>query len=294
MTTAPSRHGFTHAIGAYLAWGVFPLYFKALRTVAPIEVLAHRVVWSALFLAVLVALRHRGREYLGALRGGRLPVYLLSTALISGNWLIFIWGVAHGRVLEASLGYFITPIVSVLLGRLFLGEVLRPRQSVAVGLAAAGVLVLVLRLGAVPWPALGLAATFGSYGLVRKKAAIDPLVGLLVETSLVAPLAVLLIAARTVQGTGALGSSPAITALLLLSGVITALPLIWFAHGVRLLRLSTMGLLQYVSPTLQFLLAVVLFHEPFSTAHALAFACIWTALGLYTADTLRVRAAARA
>jgi chloramphenicol-sensitive protein RarD len=153
--------------------------------------------------------------------------------------------------------------------------------------------VLIVRLGTVPWLALGLAASFGSYGLVRKKAGIDPLVGLLVETSLVAPLGAALIAAHAASGTGALGSTPAITALLLLSGVLTALPLIWFAHGVRQLRLSTMGLILYVSPTLQFLLAVVVFHEPFTPAHALAFASIWTALALYTADSLRVRSAER-
>jgi chloramphenicol-sensitive protein RarD len=293
QAASASRKGFTYALAAYVSWGVFPLYFKALRTVAPLEVLAHRVVWSALFLAVLVAVRRRGGEYLSALRGRRLGVYALSTALISANWLIFIWAVAQGRVLEGSLGYFITPIVNVVLGRLLLGEVLRPRQALAVALAAVGVLVLILRLGAVPWLALGLALSFGSYGLVRKKAGIDPLVGLLVETSLVAPLGAAFIAYRAVSGTGALGSNPAITTLLLLSGVLTALPLIWFAHGVRQLRLSTMGLILYVSPTLQFLLAVVVFHEPFTPAHALAFASIWTALALYTADSLRVRSAER-
>jgi chloramphenicol-sensitive protein RarD len=282
-----SRKGLIYGLGAYVAWGIFPIYFKALHAVAPLEVLAHRILWSALFLAGLVTLRRRGAEYLAALRAGRLAVYALSTSLITANWLIFIWGVAHGKVLEASLGYFITPIVSVILGRLVLGETMRPLQIVAVVLAAAGVLVLIVRLGTVPWLALGLAASFGSYGLVRKKAGIDPLVGLLVETSLLAPLAALIIFAHAVTGTGALGASPALTALLLLAGVLTSVPLIWFAHGVSLLRLSTMGLLQYITPTLQFLLAVLLFHEPFTPAHAAAFGCIWVALGLYSVSAVK-------
>jgi chloramphenicol-sensitive protein RarD len=274
-------------VAAYVAWGVFPLYFKGLVGVPPLEILAHRVVWSAVLLAVLVLVRRRGGEYRRAFTSSRSAgIYVLSTALVSCNWLLYIWGVTSGHVLEASLGYFVTPLVNVLLGMFFLGERLRPRQVVAVAMAAAGVLVLVVRLGTVPWLALGLAASFGGYGLVRKKAGLDPVVGLLVETSLVAPFGAALIVGRTLAGTGHLCSSPLVTALLLLAGVVTALPLIWFAHGVRGLPLSTMGLIQYVSPTLQFTCAVLLFHERFTAAHAASFGCIWAALALYSLDAV--------
>jgi chloramphenicol-sensitive protein RarD len=292
MTAVRSRSGFGFALGAYVAWGVFPLYFKALRSVSPLEILAHRVVWSTVLLGAMVLLRRRWAEYRRPFASLRtLAVYLLSTALVTTNWLLYIWGITSGHALDASLGYFITPIVSVLLGLLFLGERLRPRQTAAVALAAAGVLMLVARLGAIPWLALGLALSFGGYGLVRKKAAIDPVVGLLVETSLVAPFGAVLIIARAADGTGQLGASPLVTTLLLLAGLVTALPLIWFAHGVRSLPLSTMGLLQYISPTLQLLCAVLLFHEPFTRAHAAAFGCIWAALALYTFDALTATAA---
>jgi chloramphenicol-sensitive protein RarD len=291
MKAAPSRSGFGFALAAYVAWGVFPVYFKALRAVPPLEILAHRVVWSALLLGTLVLLGRRWAEYRRAFASLRtLGIYFVSTALVTANWLLYIWGVTSGHVLEASLGYFITPIINVLLGMAFLHEKLRPRQAAAVGLAAAGVLVLVARLGAAPWLALAIAVSFGGYALVRKKAAIDPLVGLLVETSLVAPAGAVLILARAASGTGHLGAGPLVTVLLLLAGVVTALPLIWFAHGVRRLPLSTMGLLQYLSPTLQLLSAVVLFHEPFTRTHAAAFGCIWTALGIYTFDALTAAA----
>src|SRR5205814_962589 len=188
---------------------------------------AQRVVWSTLFLAALVLARGRGGEVWRALRS-RPGVYLLSTMFITCNWLLYIWGVATGRVLEASLGYFTGPLVNVLLGLVFLGERLRPRQWGAVALALAGVLVLILRAGTVPWLALGLAFSFSSYSLVRKKAAVDPLVGLLVETSLLAPFGAALIVARAVAGTGQLGAGTLVTTLLLSAGVLTALPLIWF------------------------------------------------------------------
>jgi chloramphenicol-sensitive protein RarD len=284
---APRSAGLAPALAAYLSWGVFPLYFKALRRVPALEILAHRVVWSTVFLAALVLARGRAAEWRHAFRSPRrLGIYALSTALVTCNWLLYIWGVVTGRVLEGSLGYFIGPIVNVLLGMAFLGERLRPRQIGAVALAAAGVLVLVLRAGTVPWLALGLAVSFSSYSLVRKKAAIDPVVGLLVETSLLSPFAVALIAGRALAGTGQLGTRPAETALLLAAGVLTALPLIWFAQGVRQLRLSTMGIFQYISPTVQFLLAVLLFGERFTSAHAAAFGCIWAALALYSVDAL--------
>jgi chloramphenicol-sensitive protein RarD len=281
------RTGLVWAAAAYLSWGLFPVYFRAIRQVPPTEILAHRVVWSAVFLAVLVTLARRWPEFVGGFRSARsVGTYLLSTALIGSNWLLYIWAVNTGRILDASLGYFINPLVNVLFGVALLGEVLRPRQRAALVLAAIGVLVLAIRLGNFPWLALALAVSFGAYGLVRKKARIDPVVGLLVETSMLAPFAAALIAIRGARGTGGLGTDATTTTLLLSAGVITAMPLIWFARGVRTLQLSTMGLLQYLSPTLQFLLAVWLYREPFTRAHALAFGCIWSALAVYTTDAL--------
>lgn len=280
-----ARRGLIYAFSAFGAWGVFPLYFKAIRAVDAPEILAHRVAWSAVFLAGLVTVQRRWREYaraFGSLRS--VAIYALSTTLVTTNWLLYIWAVVSGHVLDASLGYFMNPLVNVLFGAIFLRETLRPRQAMAIGLAAIGVLLLVLRAGRFPSLALALAFSFGSYGFVRKRAAIDPIVGLLVETSLIAPLAAGLIALRAWQGTGGLGRDPVTTALLVMAGVITAVPLIWFAHGVRNLRLATMGLIQFMTPTIQFLFAVLLFHEPFTSAHAIAFCCIWASLGIYTVD----------
>jgi chloramphenicol-sensitive protein RarD len=280
-----ARRGLIYAFSAYGAWGVFPLYFKAIRAVDAPEILAHRVAWSAIFLAGLVTVQRRWREYARAFGSVRsVAIYAASTALVTTNWLLYIWAVVSGHVLDASLGYFMNPLVNVLLGAIFLRETLRPRQAMAVGLAAIGVLLLVLRAGRFPSLALALAFSFGGYGFVRKRAAIDPIVGLLVETSLISPLAAGLIALRAWQGTGGLGRDTATTVLLVMAGVITAVPLIWFAHGVRNLRLATMGLIQFMTPTLQFLFAVLLFHEPFTNAHAIAFCCIWASLIVYTSD----------
>ena len=285
----PRGRGFVAALAAYLAWGTFPIYFKALREVPSLQILAHRIFWSAVFLAGLVTARRRWREVRVALTGRQLPVYVTTTLLISANWLLFIWAVNAGRVLEASLGYFTNPLVNVLLGAVFLRERLGRRQVVAVALAGAGVLALVLRLGTFPWVSLALALTFALYALVRKKARIDAIVGLLVETLLLAPLAAAYLAVLAARGQGAFGAAPGTTALLALAGVITAVPLIWFALGVRALRLSTMGLIQYVTPTCQFLLAVVLYREPFTPWHAIAFGCIWASLAIYSHDALRTR-----
>ncbi len=287
MAQPTARSGLRFALGAYLVWGAFPLYFKALKSVSPLEILAHRILWSAVFLAGLATISRRWPEYLEALRSRRrLAIYGLSTALITGNWLLYIWAVNAGHVLEASLGYFVNPIVNVLLGVLFLRERLRPGQAAALALAALGASAFVVRLGTFPWLALALAFTFGGYGLVRKKADIDPLVGLLVETSLLAAPAAALIVGRALAGGGGLRGDGRTAALLLLAGVITSVPLIWFARGVRSLRLSTMGVLQYVTPSLQFLAAVLLYREPFTSAHALAFGLIWASLALYTGEAL--------
>ena len=278
--------GLAYAVAAYLAWGLLPLYFKALRAVPVVEVLAHRVVWSLLLLAGLVTARGGAVALREALRPRRLPLLTVTTALIATNWLVYIWAVQTGRVLEASLGYFVNPLVNVLLGVLFLGEALSRGQRIAVALAAAGVAVLVLRAGTFPWLSLVLAVSFGLYGLLRKRAAIDAVGGLLVETALLAPAALAYLAARAASGAGAFGTALAPSALLAAAGPITALPLVGFTLAVHRLRLSTVGLVQYVAPTCQFLLAVLLYREPFGAAHAAAFAAIWASLAIYSWDAL--------
>jgi chloramphenicol-sensitive protein RarD len=284
--------GVAAAFSAYLLWGGFPLYFHALAEVPPPEVLSHRVVWSALFMTLLVtALRRWGdvRRQLAVPR--TLPTLAASATLISANWLVYIWAVNSGHVLEASLGYFVNPLVSVLLGVIFLHEPLGRRRQAAVALAALGVLALVVRAGRVPWIGLALALTFGLYGLLRKRAQVDATTGLLVETWVLLPLAAAFLGWRHAAGLGHFGDGARVTALLAASGVVTAIPLLLFAVGVQRLRLSTVGILQYVNPTVQLLIAVFVFAEPFGSADALAFGCIWASLGVYTFDALTAPAA---
>jgi chloramphenicol-sensitive protein RarD len=278
--------GFVPALLAFAAWGFFPLYFKALAHVPALEVLAHRVAWSVVLLAVAAPLLGRFRSALHALGPEKRLQILASAALIAANWGVYIWAVQAGRVLQASLGYFVNPLVSVLLGVVFLRERLRRWQLGAIAVAAVGVAWLVVDRGEVPWLPLTLALTFGLYGLVRKRAGVDAIGGLLAETAILAPLALAFLVVRARQGHGAFGGDLRTSLLLAAAGPITAVPLVWFALGVRSLPLSTVGLLQYLTPTLQFLLAVAVYHEAFSHAHAVAFGCIWTALAIYSWDSL--------
>jgi chloramphenicol-sensitive protein RarD len=276
-----------YAASAYLTWGLFPFYFRALGGVPALEILAHRILWSAAFMTLLITARRRWVEVARQLRSpGTLRALAMSAALISTNWLVYIWAVNSGRVLEASLGYYVNPLVTVVLGVLFLRDPLTRRQKVAVALAGLGVVVLVIRARHVPWVALVLAVTFGLYGLIRKRARVDAMAGLLAEVCLLAPLAGLFVASLARAGSGHFGGADRHTALLAASGVVTAVPLLWFALGVQRLRLSTVGLLQYLNPTMQFTIAVFAFGEPFTAAHALAFACIWLSLALYTAEAV--------
>jgi chloramphenicol-sensitive protein RarD len=276
-----------YAAGAYLIWGVFPLYFRALDGIPPLEVLAHRIAWSAAFLVALVTARRSWPEVSRQLRApGTLPRLAVSALLISGNWLIYIWAVNAEHVLDASLGYFVNPLVSVLLGVLFLREPLSRRQLVAVALAAAGVLALVVRVGHVPWIALSLALSFGLYGLVRKGTRVDAAAGLLGEVGVLLPLALAYLGLVAARGESHLGAGATRTALLVAIGAVTAVPLMWFAVAVRRLRLATIGILQYVNPTMQFGIAVLVFGEPFTPAHRVAFGCIWAALAIYTSDVV--------
>lgn len=285
MTTsakAPAT-GAVSAFGAYLIWGLFPAYWKQLGGVAPGVIIAHRIAWSFVFVLGLVAAGRRWAELRAALRDRRTAgVLAITTALISCNWLLFIWAVNTGRVTEASLGYYINPLVNVLLARVVLGERLRPLQLVAVVLAATGVAWLAFGLGALPWVSVALALTFGLYGLLRKRAPVEALTGLTVETALATPFAVGYLA--LFAGEGTFGANGREALLLVGSGVATAVPLLWFAIGARRLRYSTLGILQYVAPTGQLALAVLAYGEPFTARHAVTFGLIWTAVAIYAAD----------
>ena len=281
--------GFAYAVAAYLAWGLIPIYWKQLTAVAPLELIAHRVLWSFVFVGVLLTLSRRWPEVKRALSQRKtLGALLLSTALISSNWLLFIWAVNTGHLMEASLGYYINPLLNVVLGRMVLGERLRPLQLVAVGLAALAVLSLTVGLGVLPWVSLLLALTFGLYGLVRKMAPVEPLTGLAVETGLATPLAVLFLLWGPLAREGRLmPGSPRESLLILASGVITGLPLLWFALAAKRLRYSTLGIVQYLAPTCQLALAVLAYSEPFTARHAFTFSLIWLAVLLYAADGVR-------
>lgn len=284
---AASRQGILFGIGAYGLWGLIPLYFKAVAHVAPAEVLAHRALWSFVVLVILVRSVGRWGEIWRALGQRKLAFMLgLSGLFIAANWLLFIYAVASRQVLEASLGYFINPLVNVLFGVALLRERLRPYQCLSIALAAVGVLVLTAMVGQMPWLALALALTFGLYGLMRKLMPVDGLVSLTVETLAMLPFAIGYIVYLGAVGKTT-GSGTATLGLLMLSGVVTTVPLLFFGAAARRLRLSTMGILQYLTPTLQFSLAVAVFKEPFSSAQLVSFACIWLAILVYTADALR-------
>jgi len=290
---APSAlPGVAYALGSFGLWGLFPLYFKAVSAVPATEVLAHRVVWSVVFVGLLLLLVRQWGT-VGAILADRerRTRLIASSLLISTNWLIFIWAVAHDRVLEASLGYFITPLVSVLLGRVVLGERLFRVQWMAVVLAAVGVGWMLVGVGVIPWVALGLAATFGSYGLVRKLADVPAIPGLFVETLIVAPPALAWLLWLGVEGAGEFGArGPGFDVLLIAAGLVTATPLILFAQATRRLRLASVGLFQYIVPTMQMLLAVFAFGEVFTPQHAITFGCIWIGLALYSASAFGGRA----
>ena len=281
--------GLVYAALAYVAWGLFPIYFHALARVDAFEIVLHRSLWSFVFVwGLLVALR-RLQWVPGVVRQPRLVAqFVLSALLLSANWLLYVWAVNHGHVVEASLGYFVTPLVNVLLGTWVLGERPRRLQWLAVGVAAAGVLWLTLTLGRPPWIALGLAASFGSYGLLRKTAALGALEGLAVETAVIAPVALVGLALTSAPHGGLpglfAGLDGATIGWLLFAGPLTAIPLLLFAAGARRITLATLGTLQYVSPTIQFLLGVTFFGEPLQGARVAGFVLIWLALAIYSAD----------
>ncbi len=283
-----AARGALAAASCYLAWGLFPLYWKQLSAINSAELIAHRHLSSLVFVLCVMGFSTGWSGLRGALQSRTaLLWHALSGVLLTINWLVFIWGVNHGHVLEASLGYFLVPLVNVALGRFVLHEKLRRAQWLAIGSAAVGVGLLMLRVGGVPWIALSLAVTFGGYGLLRKKSPLGPLVGLGLETLLLAPAALAFLLWRQSTGLGALGHvSVRAHVLLLCAGVVTAVPLLLFAYGARRIRFTTLGLLQYITPTVQFALGVWIYGEPFTPAQASAFSFIWVGLGIYTLDNL--------
>ncbi|MBF0530805.1 MAG: EamA family transporter RarD [Deltaproteobacteria bacterium] len=281
--------GILYALGAFGFWGLIPIYFKAIAQVSPLEILCHRVIWSVPLCAAAITLARQWPTVIQPLANrGVQKNLVLSSTLIAINWFIFIWAVNNGHVLESSLGYFINPLVNVLLGTIFLKERLRPAQKIAVLLAAAGTIVLTTRLGTFPWISLSLACTFRSYGFIRKTVCIESLAGLFVETSLLMPAALGYLIYLEYIGElswGHIGWSP--TLLMISAGAVTSLPLVLFAKGARLLEYSTLGLCQYITPTTQFLLAIFIYNEPFTTTHLVTFGLIWSGLAIYMTEIYR-------
>ena len=280
--------GAAAGLGAFLLWGFAPVYFKAIDHIPALEILAHRVIWTLAILIILVAALGRLREVVVSLTNrGRLRILMITTLLVSSNWLVFIWAIQQERILEASLGYYINPLVNVVLGMLFLSERLSRWQGVAVLLAAIGVGVMIVGIGTLPWVALSLALTFGFYALVRKKAKVDPLIGLLVETLLLLPAAAGYLIWLSSVGTGVFGPQDwSMSAMLIASGLVTGTPLVLVMYGAQRLNLSTIGLMQYLAPSIHFLLALLVFGEAFTLTHLITFLFIWAGLALYSWDAM--------
>jgi len=289
------KRGVLAALGAFGAWGLFPVYFKLIGAAPPLEIITHRILWSIPLLAGFLLLRD-GLRFWHRLK---LPLHTMamlgvSSLLIAANWLIFVWAVNEGHVLATSMGYFITPLVNVLLGYVFLKEELTPIQTFAVVVAAAGTIYLAWYLGVTPWISLALAFTFAFYALVRKKLLVGPMIGLLWETMLLAlPAIIYLFWADSHGGLAFAHHSLKLDVLLALCGVVTVLPLVWFNVAAKNMDLSTVGFFQYLSPTITFLLAVFLYGEEFTQGHVVAFSCIWVALALVSSESFaRMRKAA--
>ena len=280
--------GLIYAASAFLIWGLSPVYWKALDAVPPLEIIMHRVVWSFVFLMGLILLQRRQNDFLAVLKNGRMLLTLLFTAIIvSANWLLYIWAVNNNYLIEASLGYYINPLVNVVLGLVFLQERLRKPQILAVLLAAGGVMYLTISYGQFPWISLTLAVSFGFYGLIRKVAPVGALVGLAVETMLLSPPALIYLIYLNSQGADTiLRVSLKLDLLLIGCAPLTAAPLLFFTLGAKRLYLSTLGLMQYIGPSGMFLLALFYYNEPFSTAQIWTFAMIWAALGIYSTDSV--------
>ena len=283
-----SRLGFAYGLGAYALWGVLPVYFKAIAAVGAVDIVAHRVLWSLPFLAILIGLA-RGWPKLREAASNRrtLGVLTLTALLIGGNWLLYVYAVTSGHILAASFGYYLNPLANVLLGRFVLKEALSRQQWIAVAIAAAGISVLAAGALGQLWISLTLCVSFALYGLLRKVVPADAVTGLSIETMILFPFALAWLGWRTAEGVSTLGSTSFETGMLVLAGIVSTTPLLLFTAAAKRLPYSTLGMLQFVAPTLQFLLAVLVYGERFTLAHAIAFSAIWSALALYLAALVR-------
>ena len=282
--------GIGYALLAFSAWGFIPIYWKLLNTVPSMEILTHRMVWSVFFLLGLLAVQKRLGEFRELFHSPKYIFMLLGTAtLLGANWFVYIYGVNTNQVIETSLGYFISPLLVILLGAVFLRERLNIWQVVAVGFAALGVLNFLWEFDSLPWIALSLAFTFSFYGLLRKMIPVKPLVGLLMETVLLAPFAAVMIVVWNVDGTGNIGGDWRIVIFLVGAGVVTSLPLLWFTNAGKRLRYTTLGFIQYMTPSIQLLIGVYLYHEPFTPTHSITFGLIWAGLVIFSINSLFVQ-----
>jgi chloramphenicol-sensitive protein RarD len=290
-TAADRRHtglGFAYGLGAYGLWGVLPIYFKALERVPAVDIVAHRVLWSLPFLALLIALSSGWSKVRSAVGNRRtLGILALTAVLIGVNWLLYVYAVTSGHILAASFGYYLNPLANVLLGRFVLHERLTRLQWTAVAIAGAGISVLAAGALGQLWISLTLCVSFALYGLLRKVVQADAVTGLGIETALLFPAAIAWLAWRSSAGAPAFGGTDVETGLLVLAGIVSTTPLLLFTAAARRLEYSTLGMLQFLAPTLQFLIAVLIYDEAFTTAHAIAFAAIWTALALYVTALVR-------
>lgn len=286
-TNSSSKAGMIFAVAAYCMWGIAPIYFKALHTIPAGEILMHRVIWSTVVLLVLIA----GLRQIDKVRAAFSSPKVLLTLLLAGvllacNWLLFIWSVNNNYMLEASLGYYINPLINVFLGRLFLGERLRVLQKVAVGIAALGVLLLLVNYGSLPWIALTLAFTFSFYGLLRKQVAVDSVPGLLIETLMMLPIALIYWVWFADVSNDFSQNSNYLNILILCAGIVTTAPLLCFTAAARRIKYSTLGFFQYIGPTIMFILAAWLYNEPLSEDRLVTFIFVWAALALFTFDSI--------
>jgi len=295
-----ARQGVFFALGAYMIWGLAPIYFKTLAHVPALEVLAHRIMWAFLFMLVLIVASGRMQQVVRAFDSPKLLLQLaLAACLIGLNWFLFIWAVANDHILDASLGYYINPLLNVAIGMLFFGERLRRLQVMAVLLAVVGVAIQIITFGSVPWIALVLAGSFATYGAIRKKLPFDSLTGLWLEVILLLPfILIYFFVFANSSASNMLENTWQLNSLLVLAGVITTVPLLFFTGAAKRIRYSTLGLFQYIAPSMMFLLAVLLYNEPLSADKLITFIIIWSALAIYSFDAVRthqqVRKAAKA
>jgi len=284
------KKGIWYAVGAYVFWGLFPVYWKVLGGIPALQLLGHRIIWSYLLLIVVILIARQWKQFRASLNRRVLVIYSVAAVLIAINWLTYVWAIGAGFIVETSLGYFINPLLSVLLGVIFLRERLRPLQWVPIGLAAAGVLYLTFAYGSLPWIALTLAISFSIYGLVKKTAPLGSFHGLTLETAILFVPALVFLIYSEFAGTGAFMHSPAYVNLMLFgAGAVTVIPLLLFASAARRIPLTSIGVLQYINPTMQFLLGTLVYKEPFNQHRLIGFAIVWAALILYGAEGLIAR-----